>query len=95
MADFQIHVDPPLETTTKNLATYSELVSDLRPFWDQLGRALADESQRRWPLKRRTGALRASLTWAGNRLGARGTFESTRDRLVYGSWCQSCARMLP
>ena len=33
-------------------------------FWRELGETLADDAQARWPLRRRTGKLRASLTWA-------------------------------
>ena len=37
-----------------------------------LSEHLADEAQRRWPLRRRTGKLRKSLTWRGNGLGRGG-----------------------
>ena len=60
-------------------------VGDLRPFWAELGRGLADEAQRRWPLRRRTGKLRESLTWGGSGLRAGGIFESDPDRLRFGS----------
>ena len=67
------------------LGTFAAEVDDLRPFWRELGKDLADESQRRWPLRRRTGRLRRSLTWAGSRLGRGGVFESDPDRLRFGS----------
>ena len=60
-------------------------VSDLRPFWSELGEHLADEAQRRWPLRRWSGKLRESLTWHGDRLGKHGVFESSPDRLTFGS----------
>ena len=60
-------------------------LSDWRPYWAQLGERLADESQSRWPLRRKTGRLRESLRWAGTRLGAGGIFESSPDRLTFGS----------
>ena len=55
-------------------------LSDWRPYWAQLGERLADEAQARWPLKRRTGKLRKSLTWAGTKLGAGGIFEASPDQ---------------
>lgn len=80
-----IRIDPSLEKVDKNLATFAALTSDLRPFWELLGRSLADESQRRWPLRRRSGRLRKSLSWSGARLGRSGIFQSKREKLVYGS----------
>ena len=68
-----------------SLRRFSASVEDLRPFWAQLGRGLADEAQRRWPLRRRTGKLRKSLTWAGGRLASGGVFESSPDKLTFGS----------
>ena len=80
-----VHADPPLESVDKNLATFAALSSDLRPFWQELGERLAADTQSRWPLKRKSGRLRRSLTWSGNRLGRFGIFQNKRDRLVYGS----------
>ena len=56
---------------------------DWRPFWRLLGERLADDSQARWPLKRRSGRLRKSLVWASGRLGRGGIFESAPDRLTF------------
>ena len=67
------------------LRRFAAQVDDLRPFWRELGESLADEAQRRWPLRRRTGKLRQSLTWAGNRLGRGGVFESSPDKLTFGT----------
>ena len=67
------------------LLAFSKQITDWRPFWSQLGEHLADETQRRWPLRRRTGTLRQSLTWAGDRLGRGGVFEADPDRLTFGS----------
>ena len=67
------------------LRTFARQIEDLRPAWRQLGEHLADEAQRRWPLRRRTGRLRRSLTWAGDRLGRGGVYEPTPDRLQFGT----------
>ena len=58
---------------------------NLTPFWLQLGERLADEALARWPLKRRSGRLRESLSWAGDRLGGGGIFRSSPDRLTFGT----------
>ena len=60
-------------------------MTDLTPFWSELGETLATEAQARWPLKRRSVKLRRSLTWAGDRLGRGGIFQSDPDRLKFGS----------
>ena len=67
------------------LREFAAGVEDWRPFWRELGEHLADEAQSRWPLRRRTGRLRKSLTWAGGRLGPGGIFESSADRLEFGT----------
>ena len=67
------------------VGTFAAAVGDLRPFWRELAERLADEAQRRWPLRRRTGRLRKSLVWHGDRLGKHGVFESSPDRLTFGS----------
>ena len=84
MPDFQIHTDPTLESVDRTLATYSAL-EDLRPFWELLGRSLAADTQRRWPLRRQSGRLRKSLTWTGNRLARGGIFQSKREKLIFGT----------
>ena len=68
-----------------SLRRFEAASGDLRPFWRELGERLADEAQRRWPLRRRTGRLRKSLQWAGDRLGRGGIFESSPDRLRFGT----------
>ena len=85
MADVQIHVAPSLEEVDRTLATYGRVLADLRPYWELLGRDLADDTQRRWPLRRRSGRLRRSLTFAGSRLGRSGIYRSRPDRLVFGT----------
>ena len=67
------------------LRRFEAQVDDLRPFWRSLGETLADDAQARWPLRRRTGKLRKSLVWRGDKLGPRGIFESSPDRLRFGS----------
>ena len=69
----------------KGLRGLAEAALDLRPFWARLGRSLADDAQARWPLRRRSGRLRKSLTWAGQRLARGGVFESSPDALRFGS----------
>ena len=67
------------------LRRFEATVADWTPFWRILGQSLSDDAQNRWPLKRRSGKLRQSLTWAGDRLGRGGVFESSPDRLTFGS----------
>ena len=74
-----------LADADRHLRTLSEKLADLTPFWRELAEHLADTAQRRWPLRRRTGRLRKSLVWHGERLGPRGVFESSPDRLRFGS----------
>ena len=69
----------------RTLRRFSAQLADLRPFWRELGETLADATQARWPLRRRTGRLRKSLVWRGDTLGPRGIFESSPDRLKFGS----------
>ena len=80
-----VHADPALDIVTEQLATLAESLTDLRPAWAQLGKYLADTAQARWPLRRRSGRLRRSLTWTGQRLGRGGIFRSRPDRLTFGS----------
>ena len=79
-----IHVKG-LAESDKALREFAAGVENWRPFWLVLGRSLADEAQRRWPLRRRTGKLRRSLVWRGDRLGRGGIFESSRSRLEFGT----------
>ena len=74
-----------LETADRGLRRFAATVLDLTPFWCELGAHLAAESQNRWPLKRGSGKLRKSLTWAGSKLGPGGVFEADPDRLRFGS----------
>ena len=74
-----------LDTADTALRRFGARLLDWRPFWRLLGERLADDAQARWPLKRRTGRLRKSLVWAGSRLGRFGVFESSPDRLQFGS----------
>ena len=74
-----------LADADRHLRTFSKKLADLTPFWRELAEHLADEAQRRWPLKRRTGKLRKSLIWQSNRLGRGGIFEADPDRLKFGT----------
>ena len=60
-------------------------LSDWRPYWAQLGERLADEAQARWPLRRQNRTVARIAGWSGNRLGRGGVFESSPDRLAFGS----------
>ena len=84
MADTTITLIGVREADT-GLHKFAAGVEDWRPFWRLLSERLADTAQSRWPLRRRTGTLRRSLTWAGNRLGWAGVYESAPDRLRFGS----------
>ena len=69
----------------KRLRTFAKHLETLVPFWLEFAKHLADEAQRRWPLRRHSGALRASLTWARGRLGRGGVYEPTANRLAFGT----------
>ena len=84
MGVFEIDVGG-LTRADRALRTFGSTVENWGPFWRQLGKALADESQKRWPLKRRSGRLRESLRWSGSRLGKGGVYETSPDRLRFGS----------
>ena len=81
----RVKVNNGIAQSDSGLRKFAASVEDLRPFWAQLGRGLADEAQRRWPLRRRTGKLRQSLQWAGNGLGRGGVYLPTPDSLQFGS----------
>ena len=88
MADaFSIRATPSLDEPIGQLDRAGRSLRDFSDFWPLLGRAIADESQRSWPLRRRTGTLRRSLTWAGGRagLGKGGVYEADPDALTIGS----------
>ena len=74
-----------IESAQNSLHTFAESANDLRPFWPRFAKGLADTAQARWPLRRKTGRLRQSLTWRGNRLGRFGIYEPDPDRLRFGS----------
>ena len=84
MGVFEIDVGG-LTQADRALRKFGATVENWRPFWSQLGESLATETQRRWPLRRRSGRLRESLHWTGSRLGRGGVFESSPDRLTFGS----------
>ena len=84
MATLKVDVTGLTQADTA-LRKFTATILDLRPFWSQLGETLATESQARWPLKRRSGKLRRSLTWAGSRLGRFGVYETSPDRLTFGT----------
>ena len=67
------------------LRRFAAQIVDLRPFWAQLGRGLAETIDARWPLRRRTGRLRESLTWRGEGLGRGGVYKSSPDKLTFGT----------
>ena len=73
-----------LDEAAASTRRFSAEFFDLRPYWKRLGQQLADDAQQRWPLRSRTGKLRRSLKWAGDRLGRGGLYEPTPDRLSFG-----------
>ena len=74
-----------LAESDRKLRQFAARIIDLRPFWRELGEHLADEAQSRWPLRRWSGKLRTSLTWHSDRLAKHGVFESSPDRLRFGT----------
>ena len=74
-----------LADADRHLRKFSQTLIDWTPFWRELAEHLADTAQQRWALRRRTGKLRKSLTWAGSGLGPRGVFEASPDRLTFGT----------
>ena len=82
----QVHIKVEgLAEGDRALRTFAAGVQDWRPFWLELGEHLADTAQSRWPLRRRSGKLRKSLVWSGQRLGRGGIFESSPNRLEFGT----------
>ena len=74
-----------LEKADTGLRQFVATVTDLRPFWRELGEHLADTAQSRWPLRRRSGRLRESLVWQGGKIGRRGVFEASPAQLTFGT----------
>ena len=74
-----------LDEAGASLDKFNNDIADLPPFWRELGSQFSEDEQARWPLRRRTGRLRESLRWAGNRLGRGGVYEATPDRLRFGT----------
>ena len=82
---FSIHTIPSLDEPIGRLDRAVQSLRDLSTFWPQLGESIADRAQRAWPLRRRSGRLRRSLTWTGQRLGRGGRYEASSDSLIVGS----------
>ena len=74
-----------LASADRHLRAFAKHLENLTPFWATLAEHLADDAQARWPLRRRTGALRKSLVWRGARLGRSGVYEPTATRLIFGT----------
>ena len=74
-----------IRESDKGLDALGRAASNLRPFWRELAQSLADEAQQRWPLRRRSGRLRKSLTWQGDRLGRGGVYEADPNMLRFGT----------
>lgn len=86
MADaFSIRATPSLDEPIGQLDRAGRSLGDLSTFWPTLGEAIVDKSQSAWPLKRRSGTLRRSLTWTGKGLGRGGVYEPMRDSLTIGT----------
>ena len=69
----------------RRLRAFANHLESLVPFWREFAKHLADETQRRWPLRRRTGKLRKSLVWRRDKLGRSGVYEADPDSLTFGS----------
>ena len=82
---FTIRSTPSLDVPIGALDRAARSLRDLSSFWPTLGEAIADESQRSWPLRRRSGRLRRSLTWSGKGLGRGGIYEVDPDSLTIGT----------
>ena len=84
---FTITATPPIDVPIGQLDRAARSLRDFSDFWPTLGESIADKAQRAWPLRRRTGTLRRSLTWAGGRagLGKGGVYEADPDALTIGS----------
>ena len=74
-----------LRDADQHLRTFAKHLADLTPFWRELAEHLADDVQQGWPLRRHSGRLRKSLTWARGRLGRGGVYEPTATRLTFGT----------
>ena len=74
-----------LRDADQHLRTFAKHLADLTPFWRELAEHLANDVQQGWPLRRHSGRLRKSLTWARGRLGLGGVFEPTANRLAFGT----------
>ena len=86
MADtFTVRTTPNLDVPIGALDRAARSIRDLSTFWPTLGEAIADKAQRAWPLRRRSGRLRASLTWSGKGLGRGGIYKVDPDALTIGS----------
>ena len=83
---FSIRTTPHLDAPTDALNRTARSLGDLSEFWPAVGRSIADQTQAAWPLKRRSGRLRRSLSWsARGGLGKAGIYEAKSDSLVIGS----------
>ena len=69
----------------RRLRKFAKHVENLTPFWRELSEHLANDVQQGWPLRRHSGRLRKSLTWARGRLGRGGVYEPTATRLTFGT----------
>ena len=87
MADtaFSIGVIPSLDVPVDALDQAARTLGDFTPIWPQVAESLANTAQQRWPLKRRSGALRESLRWTGRGLGKGGIYRASSDALTIGS----------
>ena len=86
MADrFSVTASPTPDAAADRLETAARSLGDLTEFWPALAKSVADRAQARWPLRRRTATLRASLTWHGSGLGRLGIYEPSRDALRIGT----------
>ena len=74
-----------LADADRHLRTFAQKLTDWTPYWRELAERLAETAQARWPLRRLSGRLRRSLTWAGSRLGRGGVYEADPNMLRFGT----------
>ena len=87
MADtaFSVSSIPPIGIPIGALDRAATALTNLSDFWPGLAESITDKAQRSWPLKRRSGRLRRSLTWSGRGLGKGGRYEPSSDSLIVGT----------
>ena len=82
---FSVSSIPPINVPIGALDRAARSLRGLGSFWPTLAEAIAGKAQSSWPLRRRSGRLRRSLTWSGKGLGKGGIYAADPDALVIGT----------